>query len=98
VEDTSGYDKSRIHQQNVFLSLGASGSIWELSDQNPRVVKSQSRLDRCSGLQVHLGAPGSAGEKPRSADDKSGSTSNHSRAVWEKHRLLWERCWCAWTS
>ena len=28
-----------LHQQNEFLSLGASGSIWKLSNQNPRVVK-----------------------------------------------------------
>jgi len=27
---------------NEFLSLGASGSIWELSEQNPRVIKSRS--------------------------------------------------------
>ena len=45
------------HQQNVFLSLGAAGSVWELPDQNPRVVRFQSLLDRCSGLQVHRGAP-----------------------------------------
>jgi len=47
-----------LHQQNVFLSLGASGSVWELSDQNSRVVESQSCLDQCSGFQVHQGSAG----------------------------------------
>ena len=60
-----------------------TGSVWHLSDQNNRVVKSQSLLDWCSRLHVHLEAPG--------------STLNHCRAVWEKH-LLWECCWCAWKS
>jgi len=41
-----------------------------------------SLLDWCSGLRVHLGAPG--------------GTVNHCRAVWEKQ--LWECCWCAWKS
>jgi len=66
------------------MSLGASGIIWELLDQNPRVAKSQSLLDRRSGIQVHLDAPGSAADKsgnaddkPGSAGDKIGSTSNH---------------------
>jgi len=39
-----------------------TGSVRELSDQNHRVVKLQSLLDWCSGLQVHLGAPGSTWE------------------------------------
>jgi len=47
----------QFHQQNVSLSLGASGSVWKLSDQNPRVVKFKSILDWCSGLYVQLGAP-----------------------------------------
>jgi len=100
-----------LQQQNWWWSLGASGSVWELSDQNPRVVKSFSVLDRCTGLQVHLAAlkragnkpgsandkPGSANHKPGSTDDKLGSTSNHCRAVWGKPHV-WERCWCAWNS
>ena len=59
---TSQYASAK-HLQNVFLSLRASGSVWELSDQNPRVVKSQSWLDQCSGLQVRLGTTRSAGDK-----------------------------------
>jgi len=47
--------------------------------------------ERWRELWVHLGAPGSAGEK-------SGCTSNHSRAVWEKQHPLWECYWCAWKS
>ena len=42
-------DHSLQHQHNVLRSLGASGRVWELSNQNPRVVISQSRLDRRSG-------------------------------------------------
>jgi len=94
-----------VHQQNVNVSLRDSGSVWELSDQNPRVVKSQSWPDRCIGLQVNLGAPGSAGDKTGSADDQPestgdypGSTSNRCREVWDTHHLLWEHCWCAWKS
>jgi len=37
--------KSASHQQDVFLSLGASGSVWKLSDQNSRMVKSHSVLN-----------------------------------------------------
>jgi hypothetical protein len=85
------------HQQNVFSSLGASGSDWELLDGNPRAVKPRSLLDRCIGLLVHVGAPGSAGDKPESTDYKSGYILNHSRAVWEKH-LLQQWFWCAWKS
>jgi hypothetical protein len=44
--DGSQMDNGRVgaaaDQQNVLLSLGASGSVWELSDQNPKVVKSRS--------------------------------------------------------
>jgi hypothetical protein len=69
----------KIHQQNVIMSLGASGSIWKLSDRNPRLVKSQSWLDRRSGLQMYLGAPESAGDKAGNADNKPGST-------WERQR------------
>jgi hypothetical protein len=78
-----------VHQQNVFWSLGASGSVWELSDQNPRVVKSQSVLDRCSGLQVHLGAP-------RTADNKPWSTWVRPRQAWERRPKAWKRQQQAW--
>ena len=77
---------SRVHQQNVFWLLGASGSIWELSDQNARVVKSQSILDWHPGLQVHLEALGSVGDNSGSADHKPGS-------IWELQRQVLElRC------
>jgi len=56
-------------------SDGSDGSSYPLTGP--------SLLDLYSGLQVHLGAPG--------------SIMNHCRAVWEKH-LLWECCWCAWIS
>jgi len=79
------------HQQDEFWLRGASGSVWELSDQNPRVVWSQTLLDRFSRLQMHLGAPGSS-------NHKLGSTSNRHKVVWKKHSLLWERCWCTWKS
>jgi len=64
------------HKQNVIMSLGASGSVWELSDQNSSMVKSQSLQDRCSGLQVHLGAPGSTWERRR-------QSLEHRRQAWE---------------
>jgi len=76
-------------QQNVFRSLGASGSVWELLDQYPRVVKSQSLLDQCSGLQVCQGAPGSAGDKFGSVDRKPVST-------WQRRwqpRQCWPQTW-----
>jgi len=47
------------------------------------VVKSQSLLDRRSGLQMQLGVPGSACNTPGCADDKPGST-------WERRRQAWE--------
>ena len=78
------------HQQNVIISLGASGSVWELSDQNPGVVKSQSWLDRRSGFQVHLGAPGSAGDKTGSANEKLGSTWEHRWQICKHRQLAWE--------
>jgi len=86
------------HQQNVIMSLGASRSVWELSDQNRRQVKSQRWLDRRSGLQEHLGAPGSANDNSQSAGAKPGSTSTHCRAVRVKPNLLSEHCWSGWKS
>jgi hypothetical protein len=69
-----------------------------LSDHIQRVAKSQRLLDESSGLQVHLGAPGSASGKTGSTYDKLGSASdkpvytlNHCRAGWAKQHLLWER-------
>jgi len=44
-----------VHQQNECVCLGALGSVWELSDQNLRVLESQRLLEWWSGLQVHLG-------------------------------------------
>jgi hypothetical protein len=55
------------HQQNVFLYLEASGSLeenLEVVNQNCRVVKFQSWLDRISSLQVHLAVPWSTGAMP----------------------------------
>jgi len=43
------------HQHNVSLSVGACVSIWVVSDQNPRVVKSQSWLDQRGGHLVQQG-------------------------------------------
>jgi len=78
VNITSGYCRSSLwgtssstacvlDQQNVIMSLGASGSVWELSDQNPREVKYQRLLDctvafRCTweyrgAPTTSLGAP-----------------------------------------
>ena len=71
---------SKEHQQNVIVSLAASGSVRELFDHNPRVAKSQSPLERCSGLQVYLteltttqqglGCPVTHREAPESTDIK----------------------------
>ena len=72
-----------IHQQNVFLSLGVSGSVRELSDQNPRVVKCHSLLERCSDLQVHLGAPGSAKNKPGSTWERQQQALEYSQQILE---------------
>jgi hypothetical protein len=73
------------------MSQGASGSVWELSDRNPRVVKSHSWLDQRSGLQVHLGATGSAGDNSGSADNKRGSTWDGGRQALESRWQAWER-------
>jgi len=64
-----------LHQPNVCWSLQASGRVWELSDQNARVIKSQRSLGRRSGLPVQLQVPGSA-------DDKPGSTWEHWQQAW----------------
>jgi len=56
------YD-AEVYQQNGFLSLRNSGSVWEILDQNHTVVKSHSWLDWCGGVQVCLAMPGSAGNK-----------------------------------
>jgi len=77
------------YQQNVFWSLGASGSVWELSDGNPRVFKSWSVLDWCSGLQVHLGAPGSASDKSGSADQKPRNTQERQQQAWQCRPQVW---------
>ena len=98
-----------LHQQNVFLSLGASGSVRELSDQNYRVAQSQSWRDWWSGLQMLLGpiqrpsgGPGSAGEKQlwhRRSGDNQGSTCERRRQAWEHQWQAPERyrqardCW-----
>jgi hypothetical protein len=44
------------HQQHSLLSLEASGSLWELANQNRSIVKFQTLMDKCSGNLVHLGA------------------------------------------
>ena len=101
-----------IPQQDVFWSLRASGSVWELLGHNPRVVKSQSWLGRCSGLQVSLGVPvtglgalttsleasESTINKSGSADHKPGNISNHHREARDKHHILCKCCWCTWIS
>ena len=48
---------ANVHQQNAFVSQGASGNVWKLLDLNPRVVKFQSVLDPRSDHQVHVEAP-----------------------------------------
>ena len=79
----------RVHPKHSGVLDGSNGSdrtSYPLTE-NYRLPVAQvtdpSLLDWCSGLQVHLGAPG--------------STLHHCRAIWEKH-LLWECCWCAWRS
>jgi len=72
------------HQQTVFLSMGASGSVWELSDKNPRAVKFQSSRDGCSDLgcipecrrQIcnHIERPVSTREADGKTQNMSGST------------------------
>jgi len=65
-----------LHQENLFWPLGVYGCVWELSNQNPRVVKSRQLLDWCSGLPVYPGAP-------RCANYKPGSTWEHLQQAWE---------------
>jgi len=72
----------KVHQQNLLMSLGASGSSWELSDQNPRVVNSQSWLDQCHGLQVHLEALAKNLCRHR-------RLGNNYESTW----MLWQRAW-----
>jgi len=93
--EVSMYDLQRISNDYSFRqkhpcvpdgSDGSDGTSYPLMENFTLPVAQAtgpSSLDWCSGLQVHLGAPG--------------STVNHCRAVWEKH-LLWECCWCAWKS
>jgi len=72
-----------FHQQNLSVTLCASGSIWELLDQNFRVIKSQSVLDRCSGHQVHLGAPANNPHGHRRSAGNQRSTGEAQQHVWE---------------
>jgi len=70
-----------------------TGSLWEclrVVGPVPGCVKSQCLLDRCSDIQVHLGAPGSKGNKPGRADDKPGSTWEHRQRAWESRREAWD--------
>jgi len=78
-----------VHQQNVYLSLWASGSVWELFNQNQRVVTSQSLSDWCSGHQVHLGAPAINLCRHMWSGDSQGS-------IWERWPQAWEHQWQAW--
>ena len=71
------------HQLNVYRSLDAAGSVSELSDPYPRVVKSQSMLYHCSGHQLHHRAPVSAGDKSGNANDKPVITWDCLQVVWE---------------
>jgi len=68
-----------------------------VSDENPRVVKSQSGLDRCSGLEVHLGAPGSTVSKAGSADHKPGSTWERQGQACERRPQAWEHVDSLWS-
>ena len=75
-----------------------------VSDQNPRVVKSQSLLHRCSSPEVKLGAPGSTcnkvrnanpkpgsvNHKPRSTNNNPGSTDHESWSIFNHGRGVWE--------
>jgi len=70
--------------------ISVSGSIWELSHQHPGVLKSQSCLDRYSGLHVQLDAPGSPGNKFGSTNAKSGSTWECQQQAWEFQLQVWE--------
>lgn len=72
-----------LHLQNVFSSIGASGSDGELSDQNTRVVKYKSFGDRCSGLQEHLGPP-------LSANNMFGSSNHMPGSTWQGRPQSWE--------
>jgi len=54
------------HHWNESGLLGASGSVWQLSDKNCGVVKSLSLLEPYSAFQVHLGEAGSADHQPGS--------------------------------
>ena len=80
-----------LYQQNVFWSLGSSGSIWELSDQipgwsNPRVYWPDEVDFRCT--RDHLGAPTTSLGTPTtnlgapgSADHKPGSADHKPRST-----------------
>ena len=65
-----------------------SASVWKLSDQNPRVDKFQSILDRWSGLPVHLGPTA----KYLSAHRRSGDNQQN---IWKHQRPVWKRQWQA---
>jgi len=76
-------DDESCHWHIELLSLGASGSISELADENPTMIKCQSWLDRCSGLLICQEAPWCAGHKHGPADNKSGSWPEHRPSAWE---------------
>jgi len=70
--------------------MGACGSVWELSDKNHRVVKSQSWLDWCSVLQVDLEALAIHLWGPRRSGAKQWSTWVHQLKAWERQQQAWE--------
>jgi len=71
-----------LQQRNGFLPLGTSASVWELSDQNRKVVKSHSVQDGCRGVLVNLGAPAKNLCGQIRSDDNQGSTWDHRKQAW----------------
>jgi hypothetical protein len=64
-----------VYQQNVLWYQEASGSVWELPDQNPTVVKFESYVDWCSERKVHMGAILSVNTTSGRVDRNLGSAS-----------------------
>jgi len=78
-----------------YPSLVISGYVYSIR-REPLTVKSQNSRDWCSGLQVDLGALGSAGDTAGSDDRKSASTNGRPRSAWEcwwQDSECWRQAW-----
>jgi len=75
------------YQRNVRLSLRDSGSIQDLSDHNPWVVKSHSVPDQCSSICIQLSMLVTNLQGYGMSGDNQQRTLAHQCDPWGLHRM-----------